>query len=246
MGQTRAAGNGSRFFRRFGVTSGLPIAQAASMTETDPNRRPLKSRSTAWAKWAAGKLVKRDVSPNQISLASLVFAAIGASLLVWYPTPPGLVAAALAVQLRLLCNLLDGMVAVEGGRRSVLGELYNEFPDRIADLLLIVGLGHAIDLPELGWLGAAAALGTAYVRAFGASLGLGQDFRGPMAKPHRMAAMTIALVVGAFELPISGSVHAMSLAAWVIALGGLLTCALRTREITRQLRQRQDLGQEQG
>ena len=29
---------------------------------------------------------------------------------------------------RLLCNLLDGMVAVEGGKRSKSGELYNDVP----------------------------------------------------------------------------------------------------------------------
>ena len=34
------------------------------------------------------------------------------------------------VQCRLLCNLFDGMVAVEGGKRSPNGDLYNDMPDR--------------------------------------------------------------------------------------------------------------------
>ena len=42
----------------------------------------------------------------------------------------------------------------------------------------------------LGWLGALAAAVTAYIRVLGGSLGLPQDFRGPLAKPHRMVVMT--------------------------------------------------------
>ena len=59
------------------------------------------------------------------------------------------------MQLRLLCNMLDGMVAVEGGKGSRTGEIYNEVPDRIADPLLLVPAGYAIGLPygvELGWM----------------------------------------------------------------------------------------------
>ena len=82
------------------------------------------------------------------------------------------------------------MVAIEGGKQSPLGMLYNEFPDRIADSLLIVALGYVISLPWIGWLGALAAMATAYIRVFGGALGLAQDFRGPMAKQHRMAVMT--------------------------------------------------------
>ena len=88
--------------------------------------------------------------------------------------------------LRLLCNLFDGMVAVEGGKQSAIGSLYNEFPDHVADSLLIVGLGYAIGQSDLGWFAALAAALTAYVRVFGGSLGLTQSFMGPMAKQHRM------------------------------------------------------------
>ena len=55
----------------------------------------------------------------------------------------GFVLAAVCVQLRLLCNLLDGMVAIEGGKQSPTGMLYNEFPDRVADSLFLVALGYA-------------------------------------------------------------------------------------------------------
>ena len=96
-----------------------------------------------------------------------------------------------------MCNLLDGMVAIEGGKKSPVGSLYNEFPDRIADSLFIVALGYAIGWPALGWFGALAAALTAYIRVFGGSLGFDQDFRGPMAKQQRMTVLTAACVVGA-------------------------------------------------
>ena len=46
------------------------------------------------------------------------------------------VLAAGCIQLRLLCNLLDGLVALEGGRKGKAGDLFNEAPDRYADVVL--------------------------------------------------------------------------------------------------------------
>jgi phosphatidylglycerophosphate synthase len=177
------------------------------------------------------------VTPNQISISSVVFAALGAWALV-DARPLALVAAAVCVQLRLLCNLLDGMVAIEGGKPSKVGALYNEFPDRIADSLLLVALGYAAGAGWLGWLAALLAALTAYVRATGGALGLPQDFRGPMAKPHRMAVLTVACLVGAGEATWNGTRWTLLAAAVAIALGSALTCATRTRSISRALRVR--------
>ena len=203
-------------------------------------RRPLETRDAGWARALARRLADLGVSPNGISLASLVFAALGAAAMLAASGVDGmlraglLVAAALCVQLRLLCNLLDGMVAVEGGRGSATGELFNEVPDRIADPLLIVPAGYASGLafgPELAWAAALAALFTAYLRAFGASCGLGQDFRGPMAKPHRMAALTLGLIAAAVVVPWGLSGPLLGLALLVILIGTLVTAARRTRVI---------------
>jgi phosphatidylglycerophosphate synthase len=200
------------------------------------DRRPLKSRGSGWAQALAGALARSPVTPNQISVASIAFAGAGAAALLCWRTPAGLVLCALCVQLRLLCNLLDGMVAVEGGKGSPAGALYNEFPDRIADSLFLVALGHGAGLPWLGWLCALLAALTAYVRVTGASLGLAADFRGPMAKPQRMAVLTLACLAAALELHLRGSVHALLVGAALIAAGSALTCATRTVAIATQLR----------
>ncbi|MBK9081381.1 MAG: CDP-alcohol phosphatidyltransferase family protein [Rhizobiales bacterium] len=209
------------------------------MTDPASPRRPLASRDTTLARRLTQALLATSVTPNQISLLSIVFAAAGAAALLAAPQRPwAWLAAALAIQLRLLCNLLDGMVAVEGGRGSTLGALYNEIPDRIADSILIVALGHAAGAPWLGWAGALAAALTAYVRTLGGSLGLPQDFRGPMAKPQRMATMTLACVLAPLEFWLAGSALAPWLAAWAIALGSVLTCGTRLAAIARALRER--------
>ena len=202
------------------------------------SRRPLASRSTRWARFLTDVLLRAGASPNAISVASVAFAALGAWLLAFQARWITFLAAAVCIQLRLLCNLLDGMVAVEGQRGSAVGSLYNEVPDRVADSLLIIALGYAVDRAWLGWLGALAAALTAYIRVLGGSLGLAQDFRGPMAKQQRMAVLTVACVLAAVETPLRGSRWALTAAAWIIAVGALLTCATRLRAIARALRAR--------
>lgn len=210
------------------------------MTAPDADRRPLATRQAGWARRLAAALARSAITPDQISLLSVFFAAAGAALLAWWPTWLGLLDAAVCVQLRLACNLLDGMVAVEGGKGSAVGKIWNELPDRLADVVLLVALGFACSAPWLGWLGAVLAVATAYVRAFGGSLGLAQDFRGPLAKPQRMAVLTAACVI-ASGCALAGRGEAVTwtlwLAAVVIAAGSALTCILRTAAIARALRQ---------
>ena len=131
--------------------------------------------------------------PNTISLVSVLFSAIGGRLIYATDHWLGWLVAAACVQLRLVCNLLDGMVAIEGGRKSKVGAIYNEFPDRVADTLFLVPLGYGAGMPWLGWACALLAALTAYVRVFGGALGLAQDFSGVMAKQRRMAALTVGL-----------------------------------------------------
>ncbi|WP_137807844.1 CDP-alcohol phosphatidyltransferase family protein [Pseudomonas sp. G(2018)] len=203
----------------------------------DDNRRPIKARSTGWAKRITDLLVKRDISPNQISVASVFFALAGAVALNIDNGVIGSICCAAAIQLRLLCNLFDGMVAIEGGKQSDIGSLYNEFPDRIADSLLIVGLGYAIAQPELGWFAALAAALTAYVRVFGGSIGLKQNFIGPMAKQHRMAVMTVGLLLNAIEANVYDTHYVLLLTLVIIAIGAAATCVTRTLAISRQLKE---------
>jgi len=218
------------------------------MTDTPQNRRPLKVRAAAWPRALAARLAAAGVSPDAISAASVAFAAVGGGLLLLAATPnPALrgvylVMAALCIQLRLVCNLLDGLVAVEHGRGGPAGPIWNELPDRLADVLLMVGAGYgarALGLPGAeiaGWIAAVLAVTTAYVRELGRGLGQPADFSGPMAKPQRMAALTVGCVIAAFEPLWGGRGQVMLLALAVIAVGALVTVVRRTHRLAGRLR----------
>ena len=198
-------------------------------------RRPLASRSTAWANFLARQLTRTRVTPNQISLVSLVFAALGGFLILRGTAWPAYVAAAACVQARLLCNLLDGMVAVEGGKGTRTGPLFNEVPDRVADCFLLVPLGYACSVAWLGWLAAVLAILTAYIRVLGGALGQTQSFGGVLPKQRRMAVLTLALLAAAVETTVTGTRFSLLAAAIVIALGGFITCVSRLLAIARGL-----------
>lgn len=207
------------------------------MTEPDlANRRPLKSRGTGWAKAVTRLLLKTPITPDRISLAGILFALLGSWAALEAARQPWLwLAAALGIQLRLLCNLFDGLVAVEGGRKSAHGALWNELPDRIEDSLFLAAFGWAAGLPWLGLLAALLAATTAYVRALGGAMGFAQDFRGPMAKQQRMATLTLAAILALVEALVGETRYVIPAALWLIVAGTVFTIARRTRGIARQL-----------
>jgi len=221
------------------------------VSQTDAQRRPLKSRGTKWAQTTASWLLKRGVRPNQVSLASIVFGGWAGLFLVmtgpFFLSDPMMIcvcclAAAVCIQMRLLCNLFDGMIAVEGGLKSKSGEIYNELPDRISDTFILLGAGYSLYsieyLTELGWLAALLALMTAYIRVLGAAVGAGHDFRGPMAKQQRMAVMTASCLLSGVAAFWKFNALVIGTALAIIALGSLITCIRRTVHIVQTLEAR--------
>lgn len=200
------------------------------------DRRPLQTRSNQLLQSFAAWLARTAITPNQISVLSIVFAASACVLMLYSANVAGLVLAAICIQLRLLCNVLDGLVAVEGGKASPLGAVYNEVPDRIADTLIIVAAGYACHHPVLGWFGAIAAMMTAYIRALGGSFGFPQDFQGPMAKPHRMAVLTLGCLAAAGEAYAGQALWALTIASVVVAGGAVVTCWTRLTLLANKLK----------
>jgi phosphatidylglycerophosphate synthase len=225
----------------------------------DENRRPIAQRSHGWAKWLVRVLVKANVSPNFISFTSMVFAALAGACFVAVGLSSSVgdrvllcIGAALFCQLRLLANMMDGMVAVEAGKGSPDGMIWNELPDRFADIFVLVGAGYGVAVlgladASLGWAAAVAAVMTAYVREVGKSAGAPADFSGPMAKPHRMFVMTMAALAAAtcplwspaanasngFAPAYGGDAimegRMIALALWIVLIGSVFTTLNRTR-----------------
>lgn len=214
----------------------------------DPPRRPLATREKGWAKALARALNRAGVAPNAISVAGLLFA-IAAGLTLWrtsfYDGPVRAVAllvAAALIQLRLLCNMIDGMVAIEGNRASRTGEIFNDMPDRFADIAIFLGAGYGIGNfpwgPPLGWIAALLAVLTAYVRLLGGAMGTRQYFIGPLAKPHRMAVLTVACVLSTFEPLFGWHGQIIALALGIIIIGASITFIRRTACIVAELEPR--------
>jgi phosphatidylglycerophosphate synthase len=207
--------------------------------QTGGGRRPLKVREVGFSKKFARWLSQKNITPNSISMLSVIFAALAALCLFALPDASGVgqwllpVSSALFIQLRLLCNLFDGMVAVEGGKGTPSGELFNDIPDRVADPLILVSVGYGVTVVELGgalgWCAALLAVMTAYVRTLSVSIGAPADFRGPMAKQHRMALITGACLLTGVEAFFWPQGYVFLVALLLVILGSLVTLFRRVR-----------------
>lgn len=211
-------------------------------------RRPIAARDSKLSQRAADWLIAHGKSANEISVAGLACAIVAGACFVataWAKASPWLwLLGALLIQMRLLANMLDGMVAVATETESRRGEIFNEVPDRFADIAVLVGLGYAHGgTPWLGWAVALAAVLTAYLRVTGVASGAPADFRGPMAKPHRMFVATFGAALCAAA---AFTHHDYALAAWgmgvptvvliVIGVGAAITVWRRGARLLQVLR----------
>lgn len=211
------------------------------------NRRPIKARSISLIQRFAAWLAKTSVTPNQISVLSVVFSLLVPLAFFVFESGTWLASAValLGIQLRLICNLLDGMVAIEGAKKSLLGDIYNEFPDRIADTVILVGFA-LVDRNDQVLMTIAVAASffaamTAYTRVLGAAIGTKHYFSGPMAKQHRMALLSFTVIL----LPVlSGSFSTgttIKIVLGVICVGCVLTVVRRLMLISKELKSRATL-----
>jgi phosphatidylglycerophosphate synthase len=210
-------------------------------------RRPIAARQWGASQAAARWLACRAVSANAISLAGMACGiAAGLSLAATAALPAQgrlfWLLAALLILARLLANMLDGMVALETGTASRLGELYNEVPDRVSDSAILIGLGYAAGGDVvLGYAAALVAALTAYIRCVGRGAGTKQEFCGPMAKQQRMFLVILVALYGALLDPTQSVLVArpplgpVTAAAWIIIVGGLATALRRLRRIAASL-----------
>ncbi|MEX0777590.1 MAG: hypothetical protein WD042_17940 [Phycisphaeraceae bacterium] len=135
--------------------------------------------------------VRARVHPDTISCASMVFAA-AAALGFYYATdfPWLLLAAPLLCYVRLWLNMLDGMVAQAAGKASRRGEIFNDLPDRVSDILIFAGVAHSgLCNPFLAYWAALLAVMTAYVGTLGQAVAGHREFAGIMSKPWRMVVL---------------------------------------------------------
>lgn len=164
-----------------------------STTYEPTSRRPIAGMFRRTAHAAVRVAVRAGIHPDVFSYASIVAAGIAAWLFWASRTHPRYIILAVAfTMLRLWLNMFDGMVALAAGKASKKGEIVNDLPDRISDVVIFAGVAHS------GWCNAfyaywvaIAAVIVAYVGLFGQAVGVQREFSGVMAKPWRMVALSI-------------------------------------------------------
>ncbi len=212
------------------------ILYGKTMKNQTSDRRPISARNSQYSQRVSTFLAQSGVSPNSISIASVVFA-VGAGLCLIatssnFAHPIWWILTAVLIVLRLLANMFDGMVAVDTGKTSAAGELFNEVPDRVSDVVIFVSAGFAAgSLPHLGYITAILALFIAYVRALGNYMGVTQLFIGPMAKSHRMFTLAAFCLFNAI-IPIP---FLLTWGLLIICVGSVITIIRRLQSITKRM-----------
>ncbi|HEY2930378.1 MAG TPA: CDP-alcohol phosphatidyltransferase family protein [Acidobacteriota bacterium] len=155
------------------------------------SRRPISDLVRRTARGAVRFCVAVGIHPDLISYTSIL-AASAAGVCFWQSQamPSLLIAAVVFCYLRLWLNMLDGMVALASGTGSPAGEIVNELPDRLSDVITFAGVAHSgLCRPLGGYWSAIFALLVAYVGTLGQAVGAQREFSGVMSKPWRIVAL---------------------------------------------------------
>jgi phosphatidylglycerophosphate synthase len=210
------------------------------------SRRPIADAFRRTAQGATRWSVRLGVHPDTISYLSIVAAAFAAVCFWKTGTHPLLLLFAPGFcYLRLWFNMLDGMVALASGKASWRGEILNDLPDRVSDVLIFAGVAHSGWMnPIFGYWAAIFALLTAYVGMFGQAVGVQREFSGLMSKPWRMVALHLgAWITLAGLWWNAGSIRCASLTVldWtslIVVTGCVQTMIIRLKKIMAALQAR--------
>jgi phosphatidylglycerophosphate synthase len=205
------------------------------------SRRPIANIFRRTADAATRFCVRQGIHPDTISYLSIV-AALAAAICFWRSGQNRwlLIVAPLFCYLRLWFNMLDGMVAVASNTASRRGEILNDLPDRISDVIIFVGVAHSGWInPLFGYWAAIFAVLTAYVGLFGQALGVQREFGGIMSKPWRMVVLHIGawLTLVLQRQPERFSI--LDLTCLVVIVGCVQTIVVRLKRITAALQDKQ-------
>jgi len=209
------------------------------------SRRPIADIFRRTASGAVALCVRLNVHPDVVSYASIVASAFAAVCFWlagrWHAL---LLVGPLFCYLRLWLNMLDGMVALASGKASPRGEILNDLPDRVSDILVFVGVAHSgLCALVSGYWAAIFAVLTAYVGMFGQAVGVQREFSGVMAKPWRMVTLHVGAWITFAILWTGGSARLgpLTMLDWtclVVIVGCAQTIWVRLARIMKSLRRR--------
>lgn len=185
------------------------------------------------------------VHPDVITACSVASAAAAWLCIRQAATNRGLfLAVPLCLFIRIACNALDGLVAERTKKARAFGEVLNEGADRVADVLILFGLGFT-PWASLVWAGSAtiAVLFSSYAGLLGKAVGVGRQYGGVLGKADRMLLLGVAsllLWLGKLTHPFSLGMFYFQSGLDLMLAGfvplAFLTAGWRIRWIYQQLR----------
>ena len=206
------------------------------------SRRPIANLFRKTAHAAVGVAVRAGIHPDVFSYASIAAAGAAAAFFWQSRTHPRYIVIGVAFALlRLWLNMFDGMVALAAGKASKRGEIVNDLPDRVSDVVIFAGVAHS------GWCNAfyaywvaIAAVIVAYVGLFGQAVGVQREFSGVMAKPWRIVVLSIGMLTTMFLVLTNrpfwlGGFSVVDWTNFVILAGCAQTVVIRLKRIFRAL-----------
>jgi phosphatidylglycerophosphate synthase len=250
---TNQWGEGVTKFHRH-ITLAVALNETPAKPETaeyrPTSRRPIGDIFRKTAHGAVTVCVRCHIHPDAISYLSMV-AAGAAAFCFWQAGwhPWLLLLGPLFCYARLWCNMLDGMVALAAGKASWRGEILNDFPDRISDVLIFAGVAHSgLNAEASGYWAAIMAVLTAYIGMFGQAVGVQREFSGLMSKPWRMVTLHLGAWValgliwrgnGQFQF---GGLTVLDWTCVVVIAGCLQTITVRLKRIMSALAEKRSKG----
>lgn len=177
----------------------------------------LRSKSRAIAGPIAAAAERAGITPNQLSVLSLFFAA--ASAVFYYLSSSRgilLYLAALMVFLAALTDMTDGALARMTDRADRKGDFLDHVIDRYADVLMLSGIIFAGYVPwPAGFLAAVGVLLTSYIGTQAQAVNFERYYGGMVGRADRLAMIIIATIANAIY---AEEIGGLTLLGWLIVV----------------------------
>jgi len=157
------------------------------------------------------------ITPNQLTMLSLVFSALAA--LFYYISPSREVMLYCAAIMLLLCavsDVADGALARQTGRADARGDFLDHVIDRYADMLILIGIIFAGYVPyQIGIVAVVGVMLTSYIGTEAQALRLGRYYGGMMGRADRLTTIFLATLGNAIY---HGEIEGLPILGWVIVM----------------------------
>jgi CDP-diacylglycerol--glycerol-3-phosphate 3-phosphatidyltransferase len=182
--------------------------------------------------------VKRNVHPNAVTWAGLIFTLIAANFF----RQGAFFSGGIFLTIAGTCDVLDGQIARRTNRKNKFGAFLDSTVDRYSDILIFLGIAiyfNALYIHILIILAITGSLLTSYTRSRAGALGIDCKV-GLMQRPERITyiigAAILDKLLGWIFKALFGAEHLLIIAVlWFIAIISNITVIQRISHVKRQL-----------